>query len=62
MANNISELVKPPKYQGIDSLENNCVIIRISLSCRPADKNAARRAMLREIKLLFDRERVNNPV
>ena len=61
MAEKIPGLVRPPKYQGVDSIESKCILISIALYCDPMSSGKARRAALREFKLLFDREKINIP-
>ena len=61
MSEKIPELIQPPKYQGVNSFEDSCILIRIALYCDPMSPGKARRAVLREFKLLFDREKINIP-
>ena len=59
MAEKIPGLVRPPKYQGVDSFDNKGMLISIALYCDPMCSGKARRAAVREFKLLFDREKIN---
>ena len=61
MAANIPGLVKPPKYQGVNSFDDNCIMLRIVIFCDPFKRRKAARALQREIKLLYDRENINIP-
>ena len=61
MPEKISWLVKPPKYEGVDSLEDSGVLLRIKILCQSWRRRKAKRAVLREIKLLFDREGIHVP-
>lgn len=61
MPEKISWLVKPPKYEGVDSLEDSGVLLRIKVLCQSWRRRKAKRAVLREIKLLFDREGIHVP-
>lgn len=57
----IDGLVEPPKFQGVKSFDASSVVLRIAIYCTPYKRRAARRAMYREIKLLFDRENISIP-
>ncbi len=61
MAKNIPGLVKPPRYQGVDSFEGSGIQLRIAIFCSPVKRKKALRALQREIKLLFDREKISIP-
>ncbi|MBQ7264875.1 MAG: mechanosensitive ion channel family protein [Firmicutes bacterium] len=61
MPEKIPWLVKPPKYDGVDSLEENGVLLRIKVLCQSWRRRKAKRAVFREIKLLFDREGIHVP-
>ncbi len=58
---NIPGLLKPLRYQGVNSFENRGVCLRITIFCTPYKRRKARRALQREIKLLFDREHITIP-
>ncbi len=61
MMDKIPGLVKPPKYNGVDSLEDSDVLLRIKVLSVPWRRRKAMRGVLREIKLLFDREGIHVP-
>ena len=61
MAENVPGLVKPPKYDGLSSLDESCVTLRIKMFTVPFRRKKAVRALLREIKILFDEHGVNIP-
>lgn len=61
MAERVSGLVEPPKYQGVNSLEDSCVMLRIAIFTTSYARRRALRDMRREMKLLFDREHVSIP-
>ena len=61
MAKRVRGIVKPPKYQGINSFEDSYIMLRIAIYCHPWYSSSALRAMRREIKLLFDREHISMP-
>jgi small conductance mechanosensitive channel len=48
-------------YQGVSSLEESRILLRIAIYTTPWKRYSAVRAMNREIKLLFDREHINMP-
>ena len=57
----IPGLVKPPKYEGIDSLGDSSVNLRIVIFVKNSMKYPALRCLTREIKLLFDRRGIEIP-
>ncbi len=61
MAENIPGLVKPPRYDGVGSFEENCIMLRIKLFTIPFRRKRAVRALLREVKLLFDKNGISLP-
>ncbi len=61
MEQNVPGLIGPPQYQGVSSFEDNCIMLRVVIKCLPQKRKAAFRYMLREIKLLFDRQHINIP-
>ena len=61
MEEKIPGLIKAPRYQGVNSFDESCVTIRISLLCKPDMRLEAAREAKRQIKLLFDREKINIP-
>lgn len=50
----LPEGTSAPKYGGIESLDDNKMVIRIFVFCPPARRKAVTRALNRELKLLFD--------
>ena len=61
MTERIPDLAKPPKYQGVNSLDDSCVMLRIAIFTPSYARRKALRDMRREIKLLFDREHISIP-
>ena len=61
MAERVPELLNVPIYQGVDSFEESCLMLRISINAMGSDMSKAIRAMQREVKLLFDREHISIP-
>ncbi len=61
MEKNIPGLLKPLKYQGVSSVDDGRIVIRIAIYVTPARRKQAVRALLREIKLLFDRKHIRIP-
>ncbi len=61
MAENVSGLLAPPKYDGISSLDESCVTLRIKVYTVPSERKKVVRALLREVKILFDDHNVNIP-
>ena len=57
----IPGLVKPPQYDGIESLGDSSVNLLISILVKNSMKYPAIRRLTREVKLLFDREGIEIP-
>ena len=57
----IPGLVKPPVYQGVDSLGDSSVVLRIAIYVKNSIKMPALRSLTREIKLLFDQKGIEIP-
>ncbi len=57
----IKGLVKPLKYEGVNSIEDGHVILRVRLYVTPRFRKKALRAVTREVKLLLDRNGINMP-
>lgn len=57
----IPGLVKPPRYQGIQSFEENSVSVRIALFSVPYMRGRAQRAMMRELKLILEKYGIKTP-
>ncbi|MBQ9632384.1 MAG: mechanosensitive ion channel family protein, partial [Lachnospiraceae bacterium] len=61
MAAHIPQLVGLPKYQGVSSFDESCIMLRFAIYSKPSVRHSVKRAMQREIKLLFDREHISIP-
>jgi small conductance mechanosensitive channel len=61
MKKKIPEIIEGPYYMGIEALADSSVVVRLQARCDEINKNRVRRAMNREIKLLFDQEGINIP-
>ena len=61
MTERVSDLTRPPKYQGVNSLEDSCVMLRIAIFTPSYARRRALRDVRREVKLLFDREHISIP-
>ena len=61
MKKTIPEIMDGPFYVGVDQLADSSVVMRIIAKCDEINKNKVRRAMNRELKLLFDHEGINIP-
>lgn len=59
--NQIPDMVKEPRYQGVSSFEDSSVILQITIYCNIHMRGRVRRDAYRAIKLLFDREHINIP-
>jgi small conductance mechanosensitive channel len=57
----IPGLVKPPQYDGIESLGDSSVNLLISILVKNSAKFPALRSLTREVKLLFDRNGIEIP-
>jgi small conductance mechanosensitive channel len=61
MKKKIPEIIEGPYYMGVEALADSSVVVRLQARCDEINKNRVRRAMNREIKLLFDQEGINIP-
>ncbi|WP_051656579.1 mechanosensitive ion channel domain-containing protein [Butyrivibrio sp. AE3004] len=61
ISENIVGLVKPLRYEGVNAIEDGCVMLRIRLYVIPRYSRKAARAVLREIKILFDKNGIGSP-
>ena len=61
MKKKIPEMIEGPYYMGVEALADSSVVVRLQARCDEINKNRVRRAMNREIKLLFDQEGINIP-
>ncbi len=57
----IPAIVEGPFYKGVENLGESGVTIRLVANCKEDDKFQVRRDMNREIKLIFDKNKVNIP-
>ncbi len=57
----IPGLVKPPRYQGIQEMNDTGVAVRIALFSVPYMRGRAQRAMMRELKLILERYGIETP-
>lgn len=58
IAESIPGLTSVPIYQGVNSYEDDCIMLRIAIFCTQEVRRRAFREMQRQIKLLFDREHI----
>jgi small conductance mechanosensitive channel len=61
MAKKIPTIIEGPYYGGVNGFDERGVIIRVNIKTLEIDKFPSRRAINRELKLLFDREGINIP-
>lgn len=57
----IPEIIEGPFYMGIEQLADSSIVVRVNAKCDEINRNIVRRAMNRELKLLFDKEGINIP-
>ena len=57
----IPGLVKPSRYDGVTEYADSCMLLRISLYSLPYMRGKAKRAMLTELKQVFDRYNIQIP-
>jgi small conductance mechanosensitive channel len=58
---NIPYIKEGPYYYGVDQLADSAVVCRIVAKTEEQNKHSVRRALNREVKLLFDRHQINIP-
>jgi small conductance mechanosensitive channel len=58
---NIPNIKEGPFYYGVDQLSDSAVVCRIVAKTEEQNKHSVRRALNREVKLLFDRHQINIP-
>lgn len=58
---NIPNIKEGPYYYGVDQLADSAVVCRIVAKTEEQNKHSVRRALNREVKLLFDRHQINIP-
>lgn len=61
MAEKVPTIVEGPYYGGVNGFDERGVIIRVNIKTLDIDKFPARRAINRELKLLFDKEGIVIP-
>ena len=57
----IPGLLKPPVYEGVDSLADSSVLLRIAIYVNSGVRYPALRSLNREMKLIFDRHGIEIP-
>lgn len=55
------EIKDVPKYYGVSALADSAVILKFGASCNEKDKFGVSRILNRELKLLFDQNKINIP-
>ena len=58
---NIPEIIEGPFYDGLESLADSSIVIRVSAKTDELYKNRVRRALNREMILLFEKNHINIP-
>ena len=61
MKDDIPGLVRGPEYEGVDSFESSCVMLRIVIYMETPFRYAAYRRLKRDMKLMFDRRGIQIP-
>lgn len=61
VAKNIPAIKQGPFYTGVEELGNSSVVLRILARCEELEKYKVTRLMNRELKLLFDRNKIEIP-
>ncbi len=57
----IPEIVAGPKYDGVDQLGDSAVVVRVIAHCEEKDRIDVRRALNKELKILFDKNKIAIP-
>ncbi len=57
----IPKIVEGPFYAGVDKLADSSVVIRVVGRCQEIDKKTVVRALNREMKILFDKNKIEIP-
>ncbi len=57
----IPEIIKGPKYDGVDQLGDSAVIVRVTAHCEEKDRIYVRRALNKELKRILDENDINIP-
>ena len=53
--------MKPPQYEGVDSLGDSSVNLRIAIYVKNSMRYPALRQLTREVKIMFDRRGIEIP-
>ncbi len=61
MREKLPGIIKGPTYEGVASFEDSSVLLRVKYSAYAYARMQTKRAILREIKLLFDKYKINIP-
>ncbi|MDO9630071.1 MAG: mechanosensitive ion channel family protein [Acholeplasmataceae bacterium] len=61
MKKNIPEIIEGPFYDGLESLADSSIILRVSAKTDEVYKNRVRRALNREMILMFEKNQINIP-
>ena len=57
----IPEIIEGPIYQGVDELADSAVVVRVAAFVDERNRLSVRRALNRELKILFDKHGINIP-
>lgn len=61
IAEKIPAIVAGPIYDGVDQLADSAIVIRVIAHCEEKDRLNVRRALNKELKVLFDENNINIP-
>ncbi len=61
MQEDLAGRIEAFRYLGVDEFADSSVIIKFEVACRNQDFLKVKRALNREIKLMFDRNGINVP-
>ncbi len=61
MKENIPLAVEGPDYLGVDAMADSAVMLKFSIKCKTLDYYKVKRALNRELKLMFDRNGIGIP-
>ena len=59
--NNIPLAIEGPDYLGVDAFGDSALMLKFSIKCKTLDYYTVKRALNRELKLMFDRNGINIP-
>lgn len=57
----IPEIVAGPRYDGVEQLGDSSVVVRVVAHCDEKDRLKVRRALNKELKILFDKNKIGIP-